>query len=85
MSRNSRSSDGISLYCSREMIGSESNNGFPTSFNGGNAEQMGNIGGASYRRSSYNDLDMVDGDDTGIFDYLVVIRSEKAKSVQFIE
>ena len=60
MSRTSNSSDGISLYCSREMIGSESNNGFH-SFNGNGG--LGND--ISYRRSSYNDLDMVDDDDTG--------------------
>ena len=60
MSRASNSSDGISLYCSREMIGSESNNGFH-SFNGNG----GLANGVSYRRSSYNDLDMVDEDDTG--------------------
>ena len=61
------SSDGISLYCSREMLAaSESNNGFH-SFNekggmglGGN----GNDGVITYRRSSFNDLDdLVDDDD----------------------
>ena len=60
MSRASNSSDGISLYCSREMLDSESNNGFH-SFNGNGG--LGN--GVSYRRASYNDLDMVDEDDTG--------------------
>ena len=60
MSRASNSSDGISLYCSREMIGSESNNGLH-SFNG-----FGGLGnGISYRRASYNDVDMVDEDETG--------------------
>ena len=62
MSKASNSSDGISLYCSREMIGnSECNNGFP-SFNG-NGGGIGNS--IYYRRSSYNDLDMVDDDETG--------------------
>ena len=72
MSRVSNSSDGISLYCSREMIGSESNNGFH-SFNGMNGGGvMGN--NATYRRASYNDLDMVDDDedDTGKYLHLLV-------------
>jgi hypothetical protein len=67
MSRASNSSDGISLYCSREMLDSESNNGFH-SFNGNGG--LGN--GVSYRRASNNDLDMVDEDDTGkiVYKYL---------------
>ena len=58
------SSDGISLYCSREMIAaSESNNGFH-SFNGKDLGGNGNDGLITYRRSSFNDLDdLVDDDD----------------------
>ena len=63
MSGISSITDGISLYCSREIIAnSERNNGFP-SLNGN-----GEIGNSvSYRRSSYNDFYLVDDDETGIF------------------